>query len=280
VHPLPAGADSDAAAERVSFAAQLAPEWSISGRPHGGYMAAILLRALTHAVDDPDRAPRSLTIHYARPPRPGAVRIDVATARTGGSLTTLSARMEQEGELVALALCAFSLPRPSLEIADLPMPDVPAPDPTRESSAELQARVERGQAPAFLRKLVLQPCGGAPPFSGSDEPLDTCAWLGLADAARPLDAIALALFSDAQFPTPFVRLEEPVGAPTVDLTVHFCADDALRSRADPAELCLARFRSRVIHEGFFEEDGVIWSAGGTVLAQSRQLALLLADRRR
>ena len=36
--------------------------------------------------------------------------------------------------------------------------------------------------------------------------------------------------------------------------------------------------TRVIHEGFFEEDGVIWASGGTVLAQSRQLAIVLPVR--
>ena len=34
-------------------------------------------------------------------------------------------------------------------------------------------------------------------------------------------------------------------------------------------------RGGVVREGFFEEDTVIWAADGTVLAQSRQLALLL-----
>jgi hypothetical protein len=124
--------------------------------------------------------------------------------------------------------------------------------------------------------LVLQPCGGSEPFSGPAQPLESCAWLGLAEASRPLDEIALALFSDAHFPTPFVRLSEPGGAPTIDLTVHFRDAGALRRAQDPAELCLVRMRSRVIHEGFFEEDGVIWAPDGSVLAQSRQLALLMA----
>jgi hypothetical protein len=44
---------------------------------------------------------------------------------------------------------------------------------------------------------------------------------------------------------------------------------------DPQELCLAQMSTRVIHDGFFEEDGVIWAADGTVLAQSRQLAIVL-----
>jgi hypothetical protein len=38
---------------------------------------------------------------------------------------------------------------------------------------------------------------------------------------------------------------------------------------------LARFASRTSHGGFFEEDGEIWAPDGTLLAQSRQLALLL-----
>jgi hypothetical protein len=44
---------------------------------------------------------------------------------------------------------------------------------------------------------------------------------------------------------------------------------------DPDELCLARVRSGVVHEGLFEEDVVIWATDGTVLAQSRQLAILM-----
>jgi hypothetical protein len=44
---------------------------------------------------------------------------------------------------------------------------------------------------------------------------------------------------------------------------------------DPAELCLARMSTRVVHDGFFEEDGVIWAPDGTVLAQSRQLAIVI-----
>jgi hypothetical protein len=35
------------------------------------------------------------------------------------------------------------------------------------------------------------------------------------------------------------------------------------------------FRTRTAREGFLEEDGEIWSADGTLLAQSRQLAIFL-----
>ncbi|HEY5389029.1 MAG TPA: thioesterase family protein, partial [Solirubrobacteraceae bacterium] len=127
-------ASLDGQGERtVDFAADVSPDWRAGRGPHGGYLAAMLLRALMQTVADPLRAPRSLTIHYARAPKVGPVQIRVVLERQGRSLSTLSARMEQDGSLVALALAAFSVPWSAQEIAELPMPDVPPPDPERES---------------------------------------------------------------------------------------------------------------------------------------------------
>jgi acyl-CoA thioesterase len=65
-------------------------------------------------------------------------------------------------------------------------------------------------------------------------------------------------------------LHELAPAPTIDLTIHFRAplpiDDGL---------LLARFRTRLVRDGFFEEDGQLWAPDGTLVAQSRQLGLLI-----
>src|SRR5581483_10650071 len=100
------------------FAADVSPDWRAGRGPHGGYLAAMILRALTLTVDDPERAPRSLTIHYARAPEPGPVEIGTTIERAGRSLSTLSARMEQDGRLIALALAAFSVPWSGPELSD------------------------------------------------------------------------------------------------------------------------------------------------------------------
>ena len=99
-------------------------------------------------------------------------------------------------------------------------------------------------------------------------------WLGLAEP-RPIDALSLAFFSDALIPAPFMRLREPAAVPTIDLTVHFRARMPREPAPDPRELCLARTQTDLVHDGFFEEDGVIWAADGTLLAQSRQLAIVM-----
>jgi hypothetical protein len=205
------------------------------------------------------------------------VRIHTVIEREGRSLSTLSARMEQDGAMVALALAAFSVAWTAPEISELELGEVAPADSSRETSRWLSEQVAAGQAPQFLSQLVVQPRVGAAPFSGEEVPMVLGAWLGLRDPSRPLDALALALFSDSLYSPPFMRITEPATSPTVDLTIHFRASigRAGNEPHDPAELCFAHFRSRLVHEGFFEEDGVIWGPDGTALAQSRQLAILM-----
>ena len=111
---------------------------------------------------------------------------------------------------------------------------------------------------------------GYAPFSGGPEAL-TGGWIAFAgDEPSPLDAPALALLSDAWLPSMFVLVQDFIGVPTIDLTIHFRA--RTEGRTGPA---LAVFRSRTSAEGFFEEDGELWSEDGTLLAQSRQLGPVL-----
>ncbi len=278
------GAAALLAPTAATFDADVSPDWRAGRGPHGGYLAAMLLRALTETVADAQRAPRSLTIHYARAPAPGPVEIHTAIERAGRSLSTLSARMEQDGRLMALALAAFSIPWSAPEIADLPLPTVEPPEPRRGEPVP-----PHPLAPPFARHMEFQPRMGTRPFTGTQAPMEIGGWLALAEP-RPLDPLALAFFSDALFSPPFIRLSEPAVTPTIDLTIHFRARVQSEGDADTdnpsgeepsagaVEHCFARFSSTTLHEGFFEEDGVIWGPGGRVLVHSRQLAIVLPVR--
>ncbi|HEV3095155.1 MAG TPA: thioesterase family protein [Solirubrobacteraceae bacterium] len=265
----PSGANGAAgAAVTQRFTATVASGWRAGRGPHGGYLAAMLLRAMVEAVEDPGRTPRSLTIHYTRAPEPGGIEIDVTVERAGRSLSTLSARMVQDGKTTALALAAFSVPWEAPGAHELPMPELAPADVERRSTPKLF----KG-APEFTRHLVMQPRVGAVPFAGSGAPMRIGGWMGLPEQ-RPIDALSLTLFCDAWFPPSFIALDEPAISPTVDLTIHF-RQPISDADIDPAALCLGVFETRLLHDGLFEEDGVVWAADGTVLAQSRQLGIIM-----
>jgi acyl-CoA thioesterase len=264
-----AGTERGQLGRQTVFGAEVAPDWRAGRGPHGGYLAAMLLRALVESVGDDTRAPRSLTIHYARAPEPGPVRISTVLEREGRSLSTLSARMHQGEELIALVLAAFSLAWGGPEIDDGRMPEVEPPEPSREGVK----LIEHG-GPEFAKRIVLQPRMEGRPFADTGQPMEIVGWIGLAEP-RPIDALSLAFFSDALIPAPFMRLTEFAAVPTIDLTVHFRAQMPRTPDPDPRELCLARTQTELIHDGFFVEDGAIWASDGTLLAQSRQLAIVI-----
>ena len=237
--------------------------WTPRG-PLGGYVMAIALAGLQIAVDDAARQPRSLTMHFLRPPGAGPIVVRPTLERAGRSLSTASGRLEQDGKLLGLVLGAFSGPWPGPLLDDAPMPEV-APAEDRSVSAGDSPREDR---PPFLDQLVMQQRFGEAPFSGAEHG-EAGGWLGLREE-RPIDAASLTVLADAWFPAPWPRLRSLAPAPTIDLTVHFRAPLPL-----PDTLLLGRFRSRLVRDGFFEEDGDLWAPDGTLVAQSRQLGLLL-----
>jgi acyl-CoA thioesterase len=260
------GLDDDLAlvpAADGSYDGRIDERWWTPRGPLGGYVMALGLRALELAVADAGRQPRSMTVHFLRPPAAGAVTVRPVVERAGRSLSTASARLEQDGRLLAIALGAFSTPWPGPVLDDAPAPAVAPPEGRTESDAG-----PRADRPPFLDQLVMQPRFGDRPFSGSDR-AETGGWLGLREE-RAIDAAAVTVLADAWFPAPWPRLRALAPAPTIDLTVHFRAP-----LPQPDGLMLGRFRSGLVRDGFFEEDGELWAPDGTLVAQSRQLGLLL-----
>jgi acyl-CoA thioesterase len=239
-------------------------DWWIVFGPNGGFIAAMIVKAMAAAVDDHARRARSLTVHYTAAPAEGPVRIRTRVERAGRSLTTVSARMEQDGRLIALAIGAYSKQRrAALEFDDVPAPDVPPPD-------QVPVVPPQPQMPPFSRQWELRYAVGKAPFGGEQTSTLTGGWIKPLDD-HPVDAALVAQLTDAWLPAVFIRLTEPNAVPTIDLTIHFRAELPL-----PADYVLVTFESRLSAGGFVEEDGLIWSRDGKLIAHSRQLALLQA----
>lgn len=249
------------------YEASIDPSWWIIRGPNGGYLAAIVARAVLAEVAGTGQRLRSLTLHYLRAPAEGPCVVEVVVERRGRTLTSLSIRVVQDGRLMLLGLAATAVDRPGPDFADLILPDVeppvepsPPPPPTPPDSPVVPMRDH------YEMQTRIGPDRYAGEVAG--EAL-TGGWIRLAEPT-PVDEIVVAALSDAWAPAIFSRSTEPLGVPTIDLTIHF---------RDPApgvvDWTLARFRSRHANGGYVEEDGELWSSDGRLLAQCRQLAVEL-----
>jgi acyl-CoA thioesterase len=247
------------------YRAQLAKHWWVARGPHGGYLAALILRALTARLDDASRPVRSLTIHFTRPPVEGEISISCTIERPGRRMSFVSARVMQDGKLIALALATFAAAFEGLSFEDAPMPDIGPP----ESGMPVAGNP---QAPPFVHNFDMRWSFGDPPFSGSKHAL-LGGWIRLAEP-EIADAPLIATYMDAWAPAVFPVATELYICPTVDLTIHFRSDFPLEGAGD-GDYYVGRFTSSLARDGFFEEDGQLWAADGRLIAQSRQLALTI-----
>lgn len=249
------------------YEATLDEGWWIVLGPNGGYLAAVLINALTASVGDRSRTMRSFTVHYLSRAVAGPVTIEVVVERSGRSQTSLSARMVQQGRTVATALAAFSADRPGPTFADHTMPEVAPPEelsvPIFDESLPPMAR------PVMAERYDQRWAVGFRPYTRG-EAAHTGGWIRL-DEMRPVDEAVLAAYTDAWMPAMFSRVGGAWGITTVDLTVHIRA----LPPAGYDDWCFVQFRSVMSGDGFCEEDGEIWTRDGLLLAQSRQLAAIL-----
>ncbi|HEV2812653.1 MAG TPA: thioesterase family protein [Solirubrobacteraceae bacterium] len=230
------------------------------GAAHGGYVMTLALRAMAAAVDDPERTPRSLTMHLLAPIGPGDVEIDARLERAGGSMSSASARVAQGGATVATALAAFGRARPSLAQQDATMPDVPSPD-------ELAPLVDV-PVPESEMDVERRPARGPLPLTGGDRP-ELAAWMRMA-SDEPVDVYRATHLADALAPALYGALDEYVAMPSTEIALHYAPD----TRSD-SPWVLAVVRNRFAGDGYALEDGELWTPDGRLLLRSRQMRRIL-----
>ena len=249
-----------------AFEADVDDRWQVVRGPHGGYLSAIILKALLEVQPDRERHIRSFTTHFLAAPKTAPMQVRAGIERTGKSMTYASARALQGDKVVALALAAFSTPWPGFSFDDYPAPELPGPE------AGFPVPEKGDGIPRFLGNFDMRWLIGEQPFSGAAE-AKVGGWYRLREPVVA-DAPVVAALLDAWPPAVFPRASELVVAPTIDLTMHFRSPLPVEG-AEVDDFYLGRFTSRLARDGFFEEDGELWAKDGRLIAQSRQLALAL-----
>ncbi|AOW89215.1 MULTISPECIES: thioesterase family protein [Streptomyces] len=245
----------------------LSAGWSILGAVNGGYLLAVLGRALGDALPHAD--PFTVSAHYLTASRPGPAVVRTETVRTGRTLSTGQASLFQYddegneverirvlasyGDLDALpGDVRTSAEPPAIPPAEQCFGPEDGPDPLDGVSA-ITERLRLRLDPATLGWALGKPSGRG----------EMRAWFGLADG-RDADPFSLLLAVDALPPTAF-ELGLKGWVPTVELTVH------VRCRPAPGPLRVS-ITTRNLAGGFLEEDAEVWDSADRLVAQSRQLA--------
>ncbi|MET9700334.1 thioesterase family protein [Streptomyces sp. NPDC006529] len=255
------------AGEPGVYDAELSGGWTIITAVNGGYLLALVGRALSAALPHPD--PFTVSAHYLTSSVPGPAVIRTEVVRAGRTLSTGQASLFQYDENGAeveriRVLASYG------DLAALP-DDVrtTATPPVMPAYADCLG-AEAGPAPipgssAIVDRLRLRldpaTAGwavGAPSGKG-----DMRAWFELADG-RDADPLSLLLVVDALPPTSF-DLGLIGWTPTLELTTH------VRRLPAPGPLRVA-ITTRNLAGGMLEEDAEVWDSANHLVAQSRQLA--------
>ncbi|MFI7294321.1 thioesterase family protein [Streptomyces sp. NPDC050121] len=245
----------------------LSAGWTIISAVNGGYLLAVLGRALADAL--PHRDPFTISAHYLTASRPGPAVVRTDVVRTGRTLSTGQASLFQydedgaEVERIRVLASYGDLDTLPDDVRTTAKPPVIPPMEQCFGPEDGPAPVDGSSAIADRLMLKLDPSTlgwalGAPSGNG-----EMRAWFGLKDGRDP-DPLSLLLAVDALPPTAFeIGLRGWV--PTVELTVH------VRCRPAPGPLRVS-ITTRNLAGGFLEEDAEVWDSTDRLVAQSRQLA--------
>ncbi|MFC0624847.1 thioesterase family protein [Kribbella deserti] len=256
--------ETDTAVESTGdgvYTATVTDRWNaVSGRPNGGHLLAIALRALSAELPQPD--PLVVSAFFLRPGLIGPATIQTSVVRAGRRVATGEARLSQDGkEVIRLTASYLDFGQTAGRTAILGQaPELPAPEdcvnPIPPGGVPGVTVVDRfefryAEVPGWFR--------GKPGHAPTSE-----FWVRFIDGHEP-DGVGLAALVDSAAPA--VLDFGVLNSSTIELTVH------LRARPAPGWLA-CRVSTRYVIDGLHEEDFEIWDSKGDLVAQSRQLGLL------
>jgi len=241
-----------------SFAGRITENWSINGIPNGGYLMAILARAMM--VHSEMKSTPIITVNFLNRCEPGDARVLIEKMSVSRQFSRFQAKLYQNGkekirsfgtfasETNECILESYEESEPQITALEkcLPMPELP----NYTFFSRMDVRLDPICAGWMSGKL--------------SEESESKGWIKFKDE-RTFDALSIFLIADS-FP-PAVLSSQGVVAwvPTIEFSVNI--------RNIPTSKWLkCNFRTRFITCGLLEEDGEIWDQNNQLIAISRQIA--------
>jgi Thioesterase-like superfamily len=246
------------------FGAEVSREWTIGGKPNGGYLLAMLGRSAASVSRHQDVIAASAT--YLTAPDPGPVAIEAEVLRTGRSASHVRARMSQGERACVEALLTTS----ELEPGTAPYWDGGVPQVSQVGygdCARLIPHLPNGAHVAIMDQVEVRLEPGSSGFTrgrpgGRGE---LRGWLSL-PGGEAFDPTSLLYAVDA-FPPATFDIEFAGWVPTLQLSVY------VRALPEPGPVRVLH-RASMIGGQRVDESCFIWDHTGRLVAQGSQLAAI------
>ncbi|SDJ10941.1 Thioesterase-like superfamily protein [Frankineae bacterium MT45] len=244
------------------FEADVDGDWTIGGKPNGGYLLTMMGRAAATVGQHPHVIAASA--HYLRSPDPGPVTLDAEVLRGGRSASQVRVRMLQEGRPCVEALITTSTldpdTKPHWDAGVPPRPTLEPGDCLRNPSTSpiglqvpIMDQVDLRIEPETFGFVSQRPAGLG----------ELRGWLAL-PADEPFDPAALLYAVDA-FPPATFDIEMTGWVPTLELTVY------IRALPAPGPVQVLQ-RAQLIDAQRVDEVCYVWDSTGRLVAHGTQLA--------
>jgi acyl-CoA thioesterase len=246
---------------------ELSQDWMQGRAGYGGLVGALALKSMRGLVP-PDRNVRSLLICFAGPVGPAPFSIRTQALRSGRAVTTVEAKVIQQGGVCCVAVGCFGGDRASaIQVEPIARPKMAAPD----EAVELP--YIEGLTPAFTCHFAYRWALGELPFTGKGG-RELGGWIQFRESTDCLTEEWLVALADA-WPTPVLSmLTAPAAASTLTWELEFVHLN--RQTCSPNDWWAYRSVVDCSERGYVHEQSTIWDPEGRLAAYGRQTSAVFA----
>ncbi len=246
------------------FRADVPDGWQQGRGAFGGLVLGNLVRAMLAFDAEKERALRTLTAELCGPVLPGPNLIRVERLRTGSAVSTIAARVERDGEVLAHAVAVLGRSRASDTDA------IEAPRPALRPWREVAPTDLGDKGPTFARHFEYRALG-LPPYSGARDAIAS-GWIRPLDPGAARDAAYVVSLADAWWPAILAQATTPRPAATVAFTLELIEGV---SGLDPAAPLFHTARTLASRGGYLVEMRELWGEDRRLVALNQQTIAII-----
>jgi acyl-CoA thioesterase len=242
--------------------AEVDESWGQGRALFGGIQAALVVQACETQLGAEERQLRTLAMSFCRAAQPGRLEVEARLERAGRYISHLSARLSQDGEVVATALATFARDRNDpLVFEERLALDLPEPE-------ALSRPRSHPFLPTFLQHFDIRFVPGFSPYAGG-QVAEAKGWLRFAEPIT-IDGKALAALLDVWPPAVLTTLAPPRSSASVDLRYDIVTPMPI---VDAGPEDFLAFDCRVLdwRAGQGIDEGELRTRDGRLIARIRQL---------